>query len=190
MGSPDRLTLWREESGTTAGAIVDPSLLDRTVARWEVSPFGSSPLAFSYLMIIPLPTAIWSLAWFGHSKASAIWAVALLAGWLVLAGLDGVRGWWLSRHPYASPWWLRAVRAAVGDDVARYAVAWLIRRYGDEPDYRVKRSDMALAVQIGRAELREAACRAEGVRLHGAASDTDSPAAAEPPRATRARAAA
>ena len=190
MSSLERPAVEREEAGVTAGAIDKPSLLDRTVALWELSPFGSPPLAFSYLMMVPLPAATWSLAWFGHSKASAVWALALLAGWLILVALDGARAHWMSRHPFASQRWLRAVRAAVGDDVARRAVAWLVRRYGDEPDYRVKRSDMALAVQIGRTELREAACRAEGVRLHGAAPDTDPSAGAERRSDTRAQAAA
>ena len=179
MSSLKRLVVGREEAGVTAGAIGKPSLLDRTVARWELSPFGSPPLAFSYLMMVPLPAATWSLARFGHTKASAVWALALLAGWLILVGLDGARAHWVSKHPFASQRWLRAVCAAVGDDVARRAVAWLVRRYGDEPNYRVKRSDMALAVQIGRSEQREAACRAEGVRLHATTPNTDPSAAAE-----------
>lgn len=119
MGSLERLAVWRKEADMTAGAIIGPSLIDRVVARWEVTPFGSSPPSFSYLMMVPLPATMWGLAWFGHSRTSAVLAVALLASWLVLAGLDGARGWWLSRHPYASPRWLRAVRAAVGDDIAR-----------------------------------------------------------------------
>jgi hypothetical protein len=190
MRSPERLAVWRKNAGWTAGAIAVPSIADRVVARWELNPFGSRPLAFSCLVMVPLPAATWSLAWFAHSKASAVWAVALLAGWLIVVGLDGARARWVSRHPFASQRWLRAVRVAVGDDVARRAVTWLIRRYGDEPDYRVRRSDMALAVQIGRSEQREATCWAEGVRLHEAALDADPSAAAERRSDTQARGAA
>jgi len=143
----------------------------------------------SFLTVAPLLPAIWALILIGHSRSSGELALALLTGWLILAGVEGGRAFWISRHPLASQRWLRAVRAAVGDDVARHAVGWLIRRYGDEPDYRVRRSDMILAVQIGRSEQREYMCRAEGVRLHGTA-DTDPPCAAKRRSDTRARAAA
>lgn len=91
MDSLERLAMWREEAGRTAGAIADPSFLDRVVARWELTPFGSQPLAFSYLTMVPLPAATWSLVWFGHSKASAVWSIAVLAGWLIVVGFDGAR---------------------------------------------------------------------------------------------------
>lgn len=123
--------------------------LDRLLARWEVGGATSLPLAFTALSSPPMVLVTWALALFGHSKSSVVAMLVIPAGWLDVAVLDGVRGSWTFKHPYASQRWLRAVRAAVGDDIARRAVEWLIRRYGDEPDYRVKRSDMALAVQIG-----------------------------------------
>lgn len=181
---------WPDKTSMPSGVIDALPLLDRAVARWEVSGSSTGRLGLSFPILALLLPLIWALILIGHSRSSGVLALALLTGWLIVAGLEGGRAFWVSRHPLASQRWLRAVRAAVGDDVARRAVGWLMRRYGDQPDYWVRRSDMALAVQIGRFEQREYMCRAEGVRLHGTAPDLDSPDAAERRSDTRARAAA
>ncbi len=189
MNSVERLAPWPDTTSMPTGGIDGVPLLDRAVARWEVSGSSMARLGFAFLILAPLLPVIWALILIGHSKSSGVLALALLTGWLIVAGLEGGRAFWISRHPLASQRWLRAVRAAVGDDVAQRAVGWLVLRYGDQPDYRVRRSDMTLAVQIGRSEQREAACWAEGVRLRGAA-DTDPTAAAERRSDRRAQAAA
>lgn len=76
-----------------------------------------------------------------------------------------VRGIWTLRHRYASPRWLRAVHAAVGDDLAVHALAELMRQHRYEPDYVLLRSDMTSAVQQERARRKDVVRRAEGIRV-------------------------
>ncbi|MGW8142491.1 hypothetical protein [Sphingomonas zeae] len=75
------------------------------------------------------------------------------------------RGIWTLRHRYASPRWLRAVHAAVGDDLAVHALAELIRQHRYEQGYVLLRSDMTSAVQQERARRKDATRRAEGIRV-------------------------
>ena len=75
------------------------------------------------------------------------------------------RGIWTLRHRYASPRWLRAVHAAIGDDLAVHALAELMRQHRYEPDYVLLRSDMTTAVQQERAKRKDAAHRAKGIRV-------------------------
>jgi biopolymer transport protein ExbB/TolQ len=89
----------------------------------------------------------------------------MLVVWVALLVTELGRGLWTLRHRYASPRWLRSVYAAVGDDVAVHALAELMRQHRYEPNYVILRSDMASAVQQERAKRRDAARRAEGVRL-------------------------
>jgi len=96
---------------------------DRLLARWEVSRFAVVPFSIS-LFAAPISWLILLLALFG-GRRSAIMAVILLVIWAVPVGLDQARGWWLGRHPHASPRWLRAVRAATGDAVFDEALAHL-----------------------------------------------------------------
>lgn len=77
--------------------------------------------------------------------------------------LDLARGWWLGRHPHASPRWLRAVCAAVGDAVFDEALAHLTIQHGDDPGYRIERADLANAVQVVWNAKRKGRQRAEGV---------------------------
>jgi hypothetical protein len=72
--------------------------------------------------------------------------------------------------------------------VAVGALAHLIRCHDYEPDYVVKRSDMMIAVQQQRNKRREAARRAEGVRLVEARATPDPKAQADAERRRRARA--
>lgn len=140
---------------------------DRLLARWEVSRFAVVPFSIS-LFAAPVSWLILSLALFG-GRRSAIVAVVLLVLWAVPVGLDQVRGWWLWRHPHASPRWLRAVRAAVGDAVFDDTLAHLTILYGDNPGYRVERAHLANAVQAAWNARRKGRQQAEGVRLDDAA---------------------
>jgi hypothetical protein len=166
----------------------DVPLVDRLIARWEVSRLATVPFSLSILSIWPLFLLVW-----GFQAVSGIRSVVLVivvaTGWCMLAGLDVGRNVWTMRHPYASPRWLRSVHAAVGDDLAVRALAYLIRRYDHELDYVVKRSDMMTAVQIERNERHEALRRAEGFRLVDASDPTepDPKALADAERCRRAR---
>lgn len=149
----------------------DVPLLERLVARWEVSALATVPFSLSILSVWPLFLLVYAFqALIG--VRSLVPVLVVFAGWCVLAGLDVARNVWTLRHPYASPRWLRSVHAAVGDDLAVRALAYLIRRYDHEPDYVVKRSDMMTAVQVERKERREAARRGEGFRLVEASGPT------------------
>lgn len=146
----------------TSGAIDAVPWFDRLLARWEVSRFAVVPFSIS-LFAAPLSWLILSLGLFG-GRRSAMLVVVLLVIWAVPVGLDQARGWWLCRHPHASPRWLRAVRAAVGD-----AVAHLTTLQGDDPGYRIERAHLANAVQVAWDGRRKGRRRAEGVRLDDAA---------------------
>ncbi len=140
---------------------------DRLLARFEVSRLAVVPFSIS-LFAAPLSWPILSLALFGGRRA-AILAMALFTVWLVPVGLDQARGWWLGRHPHASPRWLRGVRAAVGEAVFDEALTHLIILHGDDPGYRIERAHLANAVQVAWNARRKGRQRAEGVRLGDAA---------------------
>ena len=139
---------------------------NRVLARWEVSRFAVVPFSIS-LFAAPISWLILLLALFG-GRRSAIMAVLLMIIWAVPVGLDQVRGWWLARHPHASPRWLRAVRAAVGDVVFDDALEHLKILHGDDPGYRIKRAHLANAVQVAWNARRKGRQQAEGVRLDDA----------------------
>jgi hypothetical protein len=147
----------------TLGATDTVPWFDRLLARWEVSGFAVVPFSIS-LFAAPVSWLILSLALFG-GRRSAIVAVVLLVIWAVPVGLDQARGWWLWRHPHASPRWLRAVRAAVGDVVFDEALAHLTILHGDDPGYRIERAHLANAVQVAWDARRKGRQRAEGVCL-------------------------
>lgn len=151
----------------TLGATDEVPWFDRLLARWEVSRLAMVPFSIS-LFAAPISWLILSLALFG-GRRSAIVAVLLLIVWAVPVGLDQARGWWLGRHPHASPRWLRAVRAAVGDAVFDEALAHLTILHGDDPGYRIERAHLANAVQVAWNARRKGRQQAEGVRLDGAA---------------------
>jgi len=138
--------------------------LDRLVARLEVSRLATVPLGLSILSVWPLFLLVCGLQTLTGVRA-AVPVLIAAAGWCVLAGCEVTRRIWTTRHPYASPRWLRGVRAAVGDDLAVRALAYLIQQHDHDPDYVVKRSDIMTAVQVELADRREAQRRAEGFRL-------------------------
>jgi hypothetical protein len=140
---------------------------DRLLARFEVSRFAVVPFSIS-LFAAPISWLILSLALFG-GRRSAIVAAVLLLIWLVPVGLDQARGWWLGRHPHASPRWLRGVRAAVGEAVFDEALTHLTILHSDDPGYRVERAHLANAVQVAWNARRKGRQRGEGVRLDDAA---------------------
>ncbi|MDR6790736.1 hypothetical protein J2Y58_004119 [Sphingomonas sp. BE138] len=147
----------------TPGATDTVPWCDRLLARFEVSRFAVVPFSIS-LFAAPVSWLILSLALFG-GRRSVIIAVVLLVIWAVPVGLDQARGWWLWRHPHASPRWLRAVRAATGDAVFDEALAHLTILHGDDPGYRVERAHLANAVQVAWNARRKARQRDEGVCL-------------------------
>jgi hypothetical protein len=151
----------------TLGATDAVPWFDRLLARWEVSRFAVVPFSIS-LFAAPISWLILSLALFG-GRRSAIMAVILLVIRAVPVGLDQARGWWLCRHPHASPRWLRAVRAATGDAVFDEALAHLTILHGDDPGYRIKRAHLANAIQVAWNAKQEGRQQAEGVRLDDAA---------------------
>ena len=164
-------------------------LVDRLIARWEVSRQASMPL---------MPSAVALLAvFFGLVVTSKITGTehpyvgcAAFAAWLVFAGLDFARFLWTMNHPYATPRWLRAVHDAVRDDVAVHALAELMRGYDHDPDYVVRRFDMIAAVQNEKRRRRETQRRVQVFRLVPAEPDPQAPADAERCRRARERRAA
>lgn len=170
----------------TSGATEVVPLPDRLVARWDVSRLACVPFSLSVLSVWPLVVSVWAFQALTGIR-SAWLALVVLGGWCVLAALDVARSIWVLHHPYASRRWLRAVHAAVGEEVAVGALAHLIRCHDHDPGYIVKRSDMMIAVQLQRNERREAARRAEGVRLVQAPASPDPKALADAERRRRAR---
>lgn len=138
-------------------------VFDRLIARMEVS------------RTYPFPVFGFVLLWVGTIGFAVIARMTgtqpLLAGriygaaWLLVVGLELGRDMWAQRHRYASPRWLRAVGAAVGNDLTVHALADLVRRHQHDPGYVVTRPDLRSAVQTERARRREAVRRAEGFRL-------------------------
>ena len=103
------------------------------------------------------------------SMGSPLVTVFLLIVWAVLVGLDQARGWWLGRHPHASPRWLPAVRVAVGETVFDEALAQLSILHSDDPSYRIERPHLANAVQVACNAMRKGRQRAERVDLNDTA---------------------
>ena len=172
----------------TSGATQVVPLPDRLVARWEVSRLACVSFSISILTVWPLVLSVWVFQTLAGIRSAGP-ALVVLGGWCVLSGLDVVRSIWVLYHPYASPRWLHAVHAAVGEEVALGAFAHLIRCHNHEPDYVVKRSDMTIAVQVQRNERREAKRRAGGFRLVEGSAPTqpDPKALADAERRRRAR---
>ena len=83
----------------------------------------------------------------------------------MFAALDQARGLWTLRHPYASPRWVRGVRAVVGGDIVDAALSRLATQYAWMPSYVVRRTDLAIAIRTERAARRDAKRQAEGFRL-------------------------
>ena len=150
--------------------------LDRLVARWEVSRLNIVPFAISVVSFWPMLTVMIVIAKAIGTKPIVL-GRGMLVVWVALLVTEMGRGLWVLRHRYASPRWLRAVHAAIGDDVAVHALAELVRQHRYEPDYIVLRSDMTSAVQQERARRKDAARRAEGVRL---VEEPDPAASSEP----------
>lgn len=132
---------------------------DRLIARWEVSQLNVVPYAISVMVFLPMLIVTIGIA-------KAIGARPVVAGrgmlvlWVALLVTEMGRGLWTLRHRYASPRWLRAVHAAVGDDLAVHALAELMRQHRYEPDYVLLRSDMTSAVQQERARRKDVTQRA------------------------------
>ena len=137
---------------------------DRLIARWEVSQLNVVPYAISVMAFLPMLIVTIGIA-------KAIGARPVVAGrgmlvlWVALLVTEMGRGLWTLRHRYASPRWLRAVHAAVGDDLAVHALAELMRQHRYEPDYVLLRSDMTSAVQQERAKRKDAVRRSKGIRM-------------------------
>lgn len=146
------------------GAIKAVRLVDRLIARWEVSIQSSMPFMLSKMALVLMFVGFAVIVKTTGTPQPHV-GRALFAIWIVLAVLDGLRFLWTVRHPYATPRWLHAVHQAVGDDVAVHALAELMRRHDYDPDYVVRRFDMIAAVQNERERRREAKRRAEGFRL-------------------------
>lgn len=137
---------------------------DRLIARWEVSQMNVVPYAISVVAFLPM-----LIVTIGIAKAIGARPVVVGRGmlvlWVALFVTEMARGLWALRHRYASPRCLRAVHAAVGDDLAVRALAELMRQHRYEPDYVLLRSDMTSAVQQERARRKDAIRRAKGIRM-------------------------
>lgn len=79
-------------------------LLDRLVARWEVSWAGVMPSGFTLMTICAVSIGSLVLTLFA-GKPGARCALVVFALWTVFAVLDQARSLWTLRHPYASPRW-------------------------------------------------------------------------------------
>lgn len=146
------------------GVIERVPIADRLIARWEVSQLNIVPYAISVMVFLPMLIVTIGIA-------KAIGARPVVAGrgmlviWVALFVTEMARGIWTLRHRYASPRWLRAVHAAIGDDLAVHALAELMRQHRYEPDYVLLRSDMTSAVQQECARRKDVAQRAKGIRV-------------------------
>lgn len=160
-------------------------VFDRLIARMEVS------------RTYPFPVFSFVLLWVGMIGFAVITKVTgsqpILAGrvygiaWLLVVALELGRDMWAQRHRYASPRWLRAVDAAIGNNVTVHALADLIQRHQHNPDYVITHPDFRSAVQAERARRREAARRAEGFRLIEEPVGVSTHASADAERHRRAR---
>jgi hypothetical protein len=131
---------------------------DRLVARWELSQLNIFPHTISVIASLPM-----LIVTIGTKPLMFGWVMVII--WVALLVTETGRGLWTLQHRYASPRWLRAVHAVVGDDLAVHALAELMRQRRYESDYVLLRSDMITAVQQERARRKDAARRAEGVRV-------------------------
>lgn len=139
------------------------SALDWLIARMEVSRTYPMPV----MSILSFWAGLIGLTVIHKVTGATPVVLARSCGvaWLLVVGLELGRDMWAQRHRYASPRWLRAVDAAVGNDVTVHALAALIRRHEHDPDYVVTRAYLRSAVQAERTLRRDAAHRAEGFRL-------------------------
>ena len=143
-------------TATIPGVTERVPVADRLIARWEVSQLNIVPYAISVMAFLPMLVVT-----IGIAKAIGIKPVVagrgMLVIWVALLVTEMGRGIWTLRHRYASPRWLRAVHAAVGDDLAVHALAELMRQHRYESDYVLLISDMTSAVQQERASRNDAA---------------------------------
>lgn len=149
--------------GDTIGLADRVPVLDRLIARMEYSRTYPFPV-FSFLLLwsgIIGFEAISRVTGTQHVLAARVYGAA----WLLVVIFDLGRDLWVQRHRYASPRWLRAVEAAVGNDVAVHALADLVQRHQHDTDYVVTRADLRSAVQREKGRRRETARRAEGVMI-------------------------
>lgn len=140
---------------------------DRLLARWEVSQFAAVPFSIS-VFATPFTVTGFFLSLSGDRHA-LILALILVSFWALPIVFDQARGWWLFRHPHASPHWLRSVRSAVGTSVFDEALDHLTAVHGHDPDYRIERAHLAEAVRVARYARRKHRQRSGGVRLDAAA---------------------
>lgn len=141
-----------------------PSLAGRLIARWDVSRFGMMP---SFLSVICLPVYFATLAGLHAMGGPAVKpaVIAIIGIQLALFAFDLGRGVWSFLHPCASARWLRAVRAAIGEDLFSRASQHLVVCHGGDADYVIKRADMVTAVRVEKRRDRDAARCGQGVRL-------------------------
>ena len=170
---------------TLSRAVAVP-VLDRLIARMEVSRTYPMPMVsmLSFWAGLIGLTVIHKVT----GAAPVILARSCGVAWLLVVGLELGRDMWAQRHRYASPRWLRAVDAAVGNDVTVHALAALIKRHEHDPDYVVTRSDLRFEIQAERARRRDAARRAEGFRLVETSEGASEQASVDAERRQRARA--
>lgn len=95
-------------------------------------------------------------------------ALIFVPFWALPIAFDQARGWWLFRHPHASPRWLRSVRSAVSESVFDEALNHLGVMHGHDPNYRIERAHIADAVRVARYTRCKDRQRSEGVRLGAA----------------------
>ncbi|WP_139198057.1 hypothetical protein [Sphingomonas gellani] len=98
------------------GATGRVPLLDRLVARWEISRLAVLPIVISFSSLWACLIGLGVIGKISGTKPVLAGRI-LVVIWIVLAGLELGRGLWTMRHRYASPRWLRGVNAAVGDEV-------------------------------------------------------------------------
>ena len=148
----------------TRGVTERVPVADRLIARWEVSRLNIVPYAISVMTFLPM-----LIVTIGIAKAIGARPVVVGRGmlvlWVALFVTEMARGIWTLRHRYASSRWLRAVHAAVGDDLAVHALAELMRQHRYEQGYVLLRSDMTSAVQQECARRKDVAQRAKGIRV-------------------------
>lgn len=148
----------------TSGVTERVPVADRLIARWEVSQLNVVPYAIGVMVFPPM-----LIVTIGIAKAIGARPVVVGRGmlvlWVALFVTEMARGVWTLRHRCASPRWLRAVHAVVGEDLAVHALAELMRQHRSEPDYVLLRSDMTNAVQQEYARRKDARRRAEGIRV-------------------------
>lgn len=142
----------------------------RLLTRAELNQFWGEPSAtvvvfglwLAVLMVVGAPTHQHPLL----KLFALIWCAL---GFLFAIG-ELWRSWRNLLQPYASPRWLHAVRAVVGDEMVEQVLAALAFSRRGDPDYVIRRSDVIEEVRTERHKRREAARRARGVRLDDAGS--------------------